>query len=98
MMTKWSADEEAEEPSDSRRYPLAFPPPPPRASSRPVPAFPVPPARPLTPATRAFPAPEEHRAVLRFGESVLRDERADSVPAATFDVDLRLPEALPADL
>jgi len=98
-MTKWSADEEAaNEAPDSRRYPLAFPPPPPRTPSEPVPAFPAPPARPLTPATRAFPAPEEQRSLLRYGESVVRDERAGAAPVAAFDVDLRLPEAVPADL
>jgi flagellar assembly protein FliH len=93
MMTKWSADDEAAE-----DYPLAFPPPPPRTPSQPVPAFPAPPPRPVTPATRAFPAPEEQQGLLRFGENILRDDRAGAVPTAAFDVDLRRPEALPADL
>jgi flagellar assembly protein FliH len=65
----------------------AFPPPPPREPSPPVPAFPPPPAAPVTPATRAFAVPDE--STLRFGERVLRDDRAGVAPAARFDVDLR---------
>ena len=84
--------------TDSRDYPLAFPPPPPRTPSQPVPAFPVPPPRPVTPATRAFATADEHKGLLRYGENILHGDRAANVPAAAFDVDLRQPEALPADL
>jgi len=47
---------------------------------------PPPPPAPVTPATRAFPTPEE--TTLRFGERILRDDRAGGAPAARFDVDL----------
>ena len=74
----------------------AFPPPPPREEPPPVPAFPVPPPAPVTPATRAFAVPDE--STLRFGEQILRDDRADSARAARFDVDLRHPESLPDEV
>src|SRR5690349_13389366 len=78
------------------RYPLAFPAPPVKESGEAVPAFPPPPPPPVTPATRAFPLPPS--GVVRFGEQVLRDERAGDAAAARFDVDLRQREAPPAEL
>ncbi|MER7002608.1 FliH/SctL family protein [Dactylosporangium sp. NPDC000555] len=83
--------------SSSAEYPLAFPPPPPKRPGAPRPAFPPPPPPPVTPATRAFPSPEEP-ATVRFGESVLRDERAGTAPSARFDVDLRERETPPPGL
>ena len=77
-------------------HPLAFPPPPPRPPSQPVPAFPPPPSAPVTPATRAFPGPPD--TTLRFGEQVLRGSRARTVQAARFDVDLRRRAAPPPEL
>jgi flagellar assembly protein FliH len=59
------------------------------------PAFPPPPPTPVTPATRAFPVHEE--STLRFGEQILRDDRAGTAPAARFDVDLRRSTPLPPD-
>ncbi|GGM60963.1 FliH/SctL family protein [Dactylosporangium sucinum] len=83
--------------SSSADYEPAFPPPPPKRPSVPRPAFPPPPPRPTTPSTRAFPPPERP-ATVRYGESVLRDERAGAAPSARFDVDLREHEELPAEL
>ncbi|WP_432830389.1 FliH/SctL family protein [Dactylosporangium sp. CA-092794] len=83
--------------SSSAEYPLAFPPPPKRRPSPPRPAFPPPPPPPSTPATRAFPPPEKP-ATVRYGESVLRDARAETAPSARFDVDLREREAPPPEL
>src|SRR3954451_18572542 len=96
-MTKWSADREPPD-ADPADYPLAFPPPPPRTPSHPVPAFEAPPPRPVTPATRAFPTTDEQKGILRYGENVLRDERADRVAAVAFDGALRRPEAPPTNL
>lgn len=58
-------------------------------------AFPPPPPAPVTPATRAFPVHEE--TTLRFGEQILRDDRAGTAPAARFDVDLRRSAPPPPD-
>lgn len=78
-------------------YELAFPPPPKRKPNPPRPAFPAPPPPPVTPATRAFPAPESPTTV-RFGESVLRDDRAGAAPSARFDVDLSERDLIPPEL
>jgi flagellar assembly protein FliH len=83
--------------ADPPDYPLAFPPPPAKRRVAPERAFPPPPPPPVTPATRAFPPPEQS-VVVRFGESVLRDRRADAAPSARFDVDLRELETLPPAL
>ncbi|GAA3450642.1 FliH/SctL family protein [Dactylosporangium matsuzakiense] len=83
--------------AEADEYPLAFPPPEKKRASPPRPAFPPPPPPPTTPATRAFPPPEQPPTV-RFGESVLRDGRADAAPSARFDVDLREREPVPPEL
>ncbi|WP_330186215.1 FliH/SctL family protein [Dactylosporangium sp. AC04546] len=83
--------------SSSADYERAFPSPPPKTPSAPRPAFPPPPPRPTTPSTRAFPPPERP-ATVRFGERVLRDDRAGAAPSARFDVDLREREELPPEL
>jgi len=83
--------------SSAEDLPLAFPPPPPRTPGTPRTAFPPPPPPPVTPATRAFP-PAADSVTVRFGESILRDERAGAAPSARFDVDLREREGLPPGL
>ncbi|UWP81513.1 flagellar assembly protein FliH [Dactylosporangium fulvum] len=83
--------------SSSADYEPAFPPPPQKRPGKPRPAFPPPPPPPVTPATRAFPPPEQP-ATVRFGEHVLRDDRAGAAPSARFDVDLSERETLPPDL
>lgn len=83
--------------SSSADLPLAFPPPPKKQPGRPRTAFPPPPPPPPTPATRAFPPPERP-STLRYGESVLTDDRAGAAPSARFDVDLRERETYPPEL
>ncbi|MEV4132510.1 FliH/SctL family protein [Dactylosporangium sp. NPDC049742] len=83
--------------SSSAEYPLAFPPPAKKRAGTPRPAFPPPPPPPPTPATRAYPPPETPSTV-RYGESVLTDDRAGAAPQARFDVDLRERETFPPEL
>ncbi|MGI5236663.1 FliH/SctL family protein [Dactylosporangium sp. CA-139066] len=97
-MSSWAEYEPPAPPADDGGdYPLAFPPPRPKRAGAPRPAFPPPPPPPVTPATRAFPPPDDP-ALVRFGESVLRDARAGAAPNARFDVDLREREMLPPEL
>jgi flagellar assembly protein FliH len=91
-----TSDESPETKPDKPEVRLAFPPPPQRPSTPPRPAFPPPPTPPVTPATRAFPLPPV--STLRFGEQVLRDERAGQAQAVRFDVDLRKRDVVPPEL